>query len=194
MLNLWLVAILVLLTLFGFFYLDKRIVAYVGRLRRTAPLGVNQFFRLVSFTPFVVFALYIVPVIFILFDIGNVLDDLVFFSIAALTLACFLATGLSFVGKYIFQRVRPMGHTTYLGKVDSAFPSAHTAGSFVAAFALAIFWPAWSIPFFALAALVAISRIYLELHFFSDVMGGMLLAYLMAVFTLDSQILLFLGL
>jgi membrane-associated phospholipid phosphatase len=187
LLNKWLIAVLIALTLFGFFYLDKRIVAYIGRFRSQSRPLTHHFFRLVSFTPFVVLTLYVIPTIFVFIYLD-------FFSAAALTLACFLATGLSFVGKYLFNRVRPLGHTTYLGKVDSAFPSAHTAGSFVAAFTLAFFWPAWSIPFFILASLVAVSRIYLELHFFSDVTGGMLLAYLMTFLALDSQILLFLGL
>ena len=185
--NWWLIAIFVFLTLVGFFYLDKLILKLVEKLHEKFHPIVDKFFSVISFTPFVVFALYIVPVIFVFIYL-----DL--FSAAALTLACLFATGLAFVMKYIFKRVRPLGNTTYLGKIDSAFPSAHTAGSFVAAFTIAFFWPAWSVPLFILASLVAISRMYLGLHFFSDVMGGILLAYLMMNLTLDSQILIFLGL
>ncbi len=186
MLNLWLVVTLLLATLIGFFYLDQKILKLVEKLHKQSHPFVYEFFRVASFTPFVIFTLYIVPIFFVFIYID-------FFSVAALTLACFFATGLAFAGKYIFKRVRPLGHTTYLGEIDSAFPSAHTAGSFVAAFTIAFFWPAWSIPFFIVATLVAVSRMYLELHFFSDVTGGVLLAYLMMNLALDSQILLFLG-
>jgi undecaprenyl-diphosphatase len=186
MLNWWLIAIFSALALFGFFHIDKKLVVLVEKIRRQFHPSIHHFFGAVSFTPFVVLTLYFIPAVFVFKFID-------FFSVAALTLACLLATGSAFIVKYLFKRVRPFGHTTYLGKIDSAFPSAHAAGSFVAAFTLAFFWPAWSIPFFILAALVAISRIYLELHFFSDVMGGILLAYIMTAFALDSQILLFLG-
>ncbi|MBU1090131.1 phosphatase PAP2 family protein [Patescibacteria group bacterium] len=191
MLNWWLIAVLIFFTLIGFFYLDKLILKFTEQLRKKFHPIIDEFFRAISFTPFVVFTLYIIPTIFVFFKME---DDIVWFSIAALTLACLLATGLAFVMKYIFKRVRPLGNTTYLGKIDSAFPSAHTAGSFVAAFTIAIFWPAWSVLFLTLAFLVAVSRMYLELHFFSDVMGGVLLAYLMVILALDSQILIFLGL
>ncbi len=190
MLNWCLIAILISLILVGFFYLDKLILKFVERLRKKSHPIIDKFFRVISFTPFVIFALYIIPTIFIFLKMEA---DIIWFSVAAFTLACLLATGSAFVMKYTFKRVRPLGNTTYLGKIDSAFPSAHTAGSFVAAFTIAVFWPTWSIPFLALAFLVAISRIYLELHFFSDVMGGILLAYLMVVLALDSQILIFLG-
>ncbi|MFH0776139.1 MAG: phosphatase PAP2 family protein [Patescibacteria group bacterium] len=186
MLNWYFVAILIALALAGFFYLDQFFIRLVERCHEQCSIAVRHFFRMFSFTPFVIIALYVIPIGFVFFYLDT-------FSAAALTLACLLATGSAFVLKYIFKRVRPLGHTTYLGKVDSAFPSAHTAGSFVAAFTVAIFWPAWSIPLFMIASLVAASRMYLELHFFSDVMGGILLAYLMMNLALDSTLLTFLG-
>jgi len=186
MLNWWLIAILTVFTLVGFFYLDEKVLVFAKKIHKKSHLLVDHFFRASSFTPLVITVLYVIPGIFVYLYLD-------FFSIIVLTFAGLFATGLAFAMKYIFKRMRPFGHTTYLGKIDSAFPSAHTAGSFVTAFTLSFFWPEWSILFFAPACLVAISRIYLELHFFSDVMGGVLLAYLMAVFTLDSQVLFFLG-
>jgi len=187
MLNIWFVAFLLLGIVCGFLCLDAKILKFVEKLRHQFHPFIHDFFKTISFTPFVVTTLYIIPAVFVYIYLD-------FFSLVALTLACMLATGLAFVGKYLFRRVRPLGNTTYLGKIDSAFPSAHTAGSFVAAFTISFFWPAYSIPFFTVASLVAISRIYLELHFFSDVLGGILLAYLMMNFTLDSSILTSLGL
>ncbi len=185
MLNWWLIAIFAALALAGFTYLDEIVLEFVEGLRRKFHPCIDKFFRIISFTPLVVLMLYVIPIIFVFCYL-----DL--FSAAAFTLACFLATGLAFILKYTVKRVRPMGNTTYLGKVDSAFPSAHTAGSFVAAFTLGVFWPAWGILFFVIAFLVATSRMYLELHYFSDVMGGILLAYVAAIFTLDSGLMMFL--
>ena len=190
MLSWWLIAILASLALAGFFYLDKLILKFVKKLRKKLHPVVDKFLRAISFTPFVVFALYIIPTIFIILKMEN---NIIWSSVAAFTLACLLATGLAFVMKYTFKRVRPLGNTTYLGEIDSAFPSAHTAGSFAAAFTISTFWSVFSVPIFVLAGFVALSRMYLELHFFSDVMGGILLAYLMVIIVLDSQILIFLG-
>lgn len=187
MLNWYFVGILLGTSLIGFFYLDAYAIRAVQKFRLEFHPAFLHFFRAISFTPFVVTTLFIVPLIFVF----KFLD---FYSAVALTTACLLATGSAFVIKYIFHRVRPLGHETYLGEIDSAFPSAHTAGSFVAAFTLSVFWPAWSAPLFVLASLVAFSRIYLEMHFLSDVMGGILLAYLIVSLTLDSSLLIFLGL
>ncbi|MFA6458392.1 MAG: phosphatase PAP2 family protein [Patescibacteria group bacterium] len=186
MLNWYFVGIIAALAAAGFYGLDEFSLKTIKKFRREFHPVVLQIFNAISFTPFVIATLFVIPFFFVL----RYLD---FFSAAALTLTCLLATGGAFTLKYIFRRVRPLGHQTYLGKIDSAFPSAHTAGSFASAFVLAFFWPAWSAPFFVLAALVAFSRIYLELHFFSDVMGGILLAYLFTVLTLDSTLLTFIG-
>lgn len=186
MLNWSFVAILLGIALVGFLYVDAYAIRAVQKFRLEFHPAFLHFFRAISYTPFVVTTLYIIPLIFVI----KFLDV---YSAVALTMACLIATGAAFAMKYIFRRVRPLGHETYLGEIDSAFPSAHTAGSFVAAFTLSVFWPAWSAPFFVLASLVALSRIYLEMHFLSDVMGGILLAYLVVNLTLDSSLLIFLG-
>ena len=80
-----------------------------------------------------------------------------------------------------------------MGEIDSSFPSAHTAGSFAAAFTLAVFWPPLALVVCVLASLVAFSRMFLEFHFFSDVMGGILLAYFLSTFVLNSDFLIFFG-
>lgn len=170
----------------GFAGLDDFIVKQNARLRRKIRKPAGRLIETLSYTPLVVVVLYFMPVIYFV----KIRD---WYTAAALTAACSLALGLAFIGKYVFERVRPFGHTTYLGKIDSAFPSAHTAGSFAAAFSLAIFWPSWAAVFFLLAAAVAASRMYLQLHFFSDVAAGILIAYLMMKLALGSGLLLFLG-
>ena len=58
---------------------------------------------------------------------------------------------------------------------DASFPSGHTAASFAAVFALKTAGsPLWK-PALALAVVIALSRLYLYVHWPSDVLGGALL-------------------
>jgi undecaprenyl-diphosphatase len=186
MLNWWLITILALGVLVGFWRLDHFFLEKIRRAHKILPPGVEKFFRFFSFTPFVFVALFAAPFLVLIFQ-----KD--FYSAEVFFIGCLLATGLAFVGKYLFKRVRPFGHETYLGKIDSAFPSAHTAGSFAAAFSFALFWPAFAVPVFVFAGVVAFSRMYLELHFFSDVAGGILVAHLMTALVVDSDLLTIFG-
>lgn len=72
---------------------------------------------------------------------------------------------------------------------DGSFPSAHTAQ--IAAFTLCLFlivrriWPVWQLPAASLAlvlvAAVAASRVYLQVHFPSDVLAGLILGTLCVI-------------
>ncbi len=180
------ITVLVLLVLAGFLGLDKKIVELsqktLGRYQ-----FIDSFFRLCSNTPFIVTLLFVAPVIYSL-QRGEVTQVFV------LTATCVLALGAAFVGKYIFRRARPLNHLTYIGQVDSSFPSAHSAGSFAAAFILAFVFTNLAVPVLIFATLVALSRIYLQFHFVSDVAGGILLAYIFTLFIHHSDFLNFLGL
>lgn len=82
--------------------------------------------------------------------------------------------------KPLFGRVRPFALrpavTLLVGPPpDASFPSGHTAASFAAVFALkASGSPLWK-PALALALAIAFSRLYLYVHWPSDVLGGALL-------------------
>ena len=55
---------------------------------------------------------------------------------------------------------------------DSSFPSGHTAGLFAAAVALVAYYKVKGLPALGVALIVAISRIYLCMHYPTDVLGG----------------------
>jgi membrane-associated phospholipid phosphatase len=58
---------------------------------------------------------------------------------------------------------------------STSFPSGHAATAFAAATAVALLYPRLRVPVLALAALVALSRVYLGVHYWSDVLVGSLL-------------------
>ena len=58
---------------------------------------------------------------------------------------------------------------------DSSFPSGHTAALFAAAVALVMYYKVKGLPALGVAILVALSRIYLCMHYPSDVLGGILI-------------------
>lgn len=64
---------------------------------------------------------------------------------------------------------------------DFSFPSGHTLSSFAAATAIVLNNRRFGFPALALASLIAFSRLYLQVHYFSDVLAGMLLGSLCAL-------------
>lgn len=88
------------------------------------------------------------------------------------------------VFKGLFDRARPpVAGIDAVGAIpDSAsFPSGHSATAFAAAVAVGLFYPRLRVPLLALAAVVALSRVYLGVHYASDVMAGSLLGVLLGL-------------
>jgi len=73
------------------------------------------------------------------------------------------------VTKRVTHRTRPDGESK---GSNAAFPSSHAANSFALAWVLWRRWPRAGPLLFACAAVVAYSRMYLNRHFFSDVLVG----------------------
>lgn len=66
---------------------------------------------------------------------------------------------------------------------DFSFPSGHTLSSFCAASILFYYDKRLGIPSFGVAVLIAFSRMYLYVHFPTDIIGGALLGVLVACLT-----------
>jgi undecaprenyl-diphosphatase len=87
--------------------------------------------------------------------------------------------------KFLFQRKRPFLFLEMASKLskgpgeilDPSFPSAHAAFSFMMATLLSLWFPRYRIIFFILAGFIGWTRIYLGLHYPTDVIAGALLGY-----------------
>jgi undecaprenyl-diphosphatase len=98
----------------------------------------------------------------------------------AVTGAAAVAEGVTVVLKHVTERARPPladpAIQAMISLPDStSFPSGHAATAFAAATAVGLLHPRLRVPLLALAGMVALSRVYLGVHFWSDVLVGSLL-------------------
>lgn len=97
-----------------------------------------------------------------------------------------LAEAISGGLKPLLRRDRPAeSETDPLPLVDVpvtySFPSGHATVSFACATILTFALPRLAVPFYALAALIAFSRVYVGVHYPSDVVVGAVLGTLIAI-------------
>lgn len=109
---------------------------------------------------------------------------------AAIAMAISLVLSVIFTNaiiKNIVDRIRPfVKDPTLLPLIvktpsDSSFPSGHTSASFAAATAFFGINKKWGIPCLVLAVIIAISRLYLTVHFPTDVIAGFVVGVIYGV-------------
>ncbi|MBM6830205.1 phosphatase PAP2 family protein [Anaerotignum lactatifermentans] len=90
--------------------------------------------------------------------------------------------------KPLVARTRPydvLGYDLLIPPLsDYSFPSGHTSASFAAATAIYALHPGWGKAAYVFAALMGISRLYLGVHFVTDVVVGAVIGVVMAKLTL----------
>jgi len=91
--------------------------------------------------------------------------------------------------KNIIHRPRPFSEAPEMQLLIAkpttySFPSGHTASSFAAAYVISKGIKKLTLPVFILAALIAFSRMYLFVHYPSDILGGLLLGLICAKITM----------
>jgi undecaprenyl-diphosphatase len=86
--------------------------------------------------------------------------------------AVLLADTVSGVGKRLVYRHRPFEHQIGPSERTHSFPSGHSATAFAGATMLAYYAPRFRPWFYALAVLIAFSRLYNGVHYPTDVVAG----------------------
>lgn len=81
--------------------------------------------------------------------------------------------------KPFFDRTRPVAEILLISPQGSpSFPSGHTVSAFIIAFVFSYYFPKQRVLFITLASLTGFSRIYCGVHYPSDVLGGVLFAFI----------------
>ncbi|MBU3155930.1 phosphatase PAP2 family protein [Clostridium estertheticum] len=81
--------------------------------------------------------------------------------------------------KHVVRRVRPCNKQEYVSKLylkptSYSFPSGHTLSSFAAAEMLSMYFTQYKLIFMTIAFLIALSRLYLYVHYPTDVIAGVI--------------------
>jgi undecaprenyl-diphosphatase len=91
---------------------------------------------------------------------------------------------LARLGKLLVHRHRPFVPQLGPHETTHSFPSGHAATSFACATVLSAFAPRLRLPLYALAVLIAFSRLYNGVHYPTDVVAGAVLGALTALLLL----------
>ncbi|MBI4836639.1 MAG: phosphatase PAP2 family protein [Candidatus Abawacabacteria bacterium] len=133
----------------------------------------KKFWHIMADARLIAFLLFAIPVVY-LFFLGQ------FWIIIQMTISAAFSIIIGYILKAIILRPRPNNFVTYLGKFDSSFPSLHALSAFNLAYLLSIIFPDFLAFWIGIATFIGLSRIYIQVHYFTDVLGGVVLGSLVA--------------
>ena len=100
-----------------------------------------------------------------------------------------LAEITTYLIRFFWHRPRPfvtLDHITKLINVpatEASWPSGHATAAFALAFGLFMHNRKWGYPMIALAVIVSLSRVYVGVHYPSDIIAGCVVAFFAAAIT-----------
>ena len=101
------------------------------------------------------------------------------YPLPALIVTWFTSDATSDFLKNLFHRPRPGGTLPWVTVMETTFsyslPSGHAVVSMVYAVILSWYYPKFSFAFYAIAGLIGLSRIYLGVHYLTDVLMGFII-------------------
>jgi undecaprenyl-diphosphatase len=145
----------------------------------------DSFFNLLSDT--VAWMAYGVPICLLTISLvkkKKAIKDNALYLGAASIIAALISTAI----KHAVNRVRPFITYPFIQKLSAggspSFPSGHTTDAFVLATALSCAYPKWYVivPAYLWALAVGYSRMYLGVHYPSDVLAGVVIGTIIAIF------------
>lgn len=134
----------------------------------------QHFWKLLADARLLAVVLYGLPALYLFFFTGT------WRSIFDMSISVIMSIGIGYGLKAIILRPRPHNHVTYLGKFDSSFPSLHSFCAFNLALLLSVYFPQLTVFWYSYAFFVGLARIFVQVHYFSDVVGGALLGSVLA--------------
>jgi len=140
---------------------------------------------------------WLIPIFLFLLYLGGFSGKRGKITLAILIVAMGVTDWISaFILKPYFARIRPSHTMTDIIHLlvpkggRWSLPSNHAANMVALATVVSYFYPKWKVGLFSLAGLIALSRVYVGVHFPGDVMAGALVGYSLAWSTLSCWVIL----
>lgn len=151
-----------------FTHFDYDLTHYLRNLNNGGLL--NTLFTYVTLTGDITFMVFIIIALFV----GGARKEALVFAIVFIVVNL-LALSL----KYVIARPRP-GDLGVIPEAEASFPSAHAGNVFALATTISRYHRKFTIVMFAWAVAVAFSRVFLGLHYVTDVIGGAVLGFVVS--------------